>query len=271
MAPRARRGGRRARHVRDCCVAAWTADACVIPEPTGLDVVPANAGALTFRLRVPGRADATPRGAPRASARSSKFVPVLAALRALEPRRNARRGPADARDGRSPTRCPSARCTPATGPRPCPTCSSPRAASASRSASRSSRRARRARAGRRRALRRRRLAARPPGHGQWWGGQFAPGSGTGAPAESDALVERVGRAHVRALPGARPQEVYAAPYGSDLRLIAPTMPVLQYGPGDTRHRPRPRRERPGRALPRRRPRARPALPRPLRPRLTRTS
>src|SRR5690606_36965845 len=34
----------------------WRADACVIPEPTGLDVVPANAGALTFRLRVRGRA-----------------------------------------------------------------------------------------------------------------------------------------------------------------------------------------------------------------------
>ena len=28
-----------------------TADACVIPEPTDLDVVPANGGALTFRLR----------------------------------------------------------------------------------------------------------------------------------------------------------------------------------------------------------------------------
>src|ERR671912_136256 len=34
----------------------WTADACVIPEPTSLDLVPANSGALTFRLRVPGRA-----------------------------------------------------------------------------------------------------------------------------------------------------------------------------------------------------------------------
>ena len=27
----------------------WSADACVIPEPTDLDLVPANAGALTFR------------------------------------------------------------------------------------------------------------------------------------------------------------------------------------------------------------------------------
>ena len=33
-----------------------TADACLVPEPTDLDLVPANGGALTFRLHVPGRA-----------------------------------------------------------------------------------------------------------------------------------------------------------------------------------------------------------------------
>jgi acetylornithine deacetylase len=33
-----------------------TGDACVIPEPSGLDVVVAHAGAITFRLTVPGRA-----------------------------------------------------------------------------------------------------------------------------------------------------------------------------------------------------------------------
>ncbi len=32
-----------------------TADACVLPEPTSLDLVPANGGALTFRLRIHGR------------------------------------------------------------------------------------------------------------------------------------------------------------------------------------------------------------------------
>ncbi|HXI46936.1 MAG TPA: ArgE/DapE family deacylase, partial [Candidatus Acidoferrales bacterium] len=36
--------------------AGWTGDAAVITEPTGLDVVIAHAGALTFRLTVPGRA-----------------------------------------------------------------------------------------------------------------------------------------------------------------------------------------------------------------------
>ena len=33
-----------------------TGDACIIPEPSGLDVVVAHAGAITFRLTVPGRA-----------------------------------------------------------------------------------------------------------------------------------------------------------------------------------------------------------------------
>ena len=34
----------------------WRADACVIPEPTSLDIAPASAGALTFRITVPGAA-----------------------------------------------------------------------------------------------------------------------------------------------------------------------------------------------------------------------
>jgi acetylornithine deacetylase len=36
--------------------AGWTGDVAIITEPTGLDVVIAHAGALTFRLTVPGRA-----------------------------------------------------------------------------------------------------------------------------------------------------------------------------------------------------------------------
>src|SRR5512146_1077971 len=66
----------------------WTADACVLPEPTGLDIVPANGGALTFRLRVPGRSTHASRRAEGVSA-IEKFVPVLAALDRLERRRNA--------------------------------------------------------------------------------------------------------------------------------------------------------------------------------------
>jgi acetylornithine deacetylase len=36
--------------------AGYTADVCVIPEPTGLDVVVAHGGAITFTLDVPGKA-----------------------------------------------------------------------------------------------------------------------------------------------------------------------------------------------------------------------
>src|SRR5580704_2928667 len=34
----------------------WRADACIIPEPTSLDIAPGSSGALTFRLTVRGRA-----------------------------------------------------------------------------------------------------------------------------------------------------------------------------------------------------------------------
>ncbi|MGW5667473.1 ArgE/DapE family deacylase, partial [Micromonospora sp. NPDC003776] len=65
----------------------WRADACVIPEPTGLAVVPANAGALTFRLRVTGSSTHAARRTRGVSA-VEKFLPVFAALRALEADRN---------------------------------------------------------------------------------------------------------------------------------------------------------------------------------------
>jgi acetylornithine deacetylase len=66
----------------------WRADACVIPEPTGLDLVPATAGALTFRLRVPGRAAHAARRTAGVSA-VEKLWPVFRALRTLERERNA--------------------------------------------------------------------------------------------------------------------------------------------------------------------------------------
>src|SRR6185312_1816883 len=66
----------------------WRADACVIPEPTGLDVLAANGGALTFRLRVPGRATHASMRTAGVSA-VEKFQPVFTALRSLEAVRNA--------------------------------------------------------------------------------------------------------------------------------------------------------------------------------------
>ncbi len=62
-------------------------DACVIAEPSGATVVPANAGSLTFRIEVPGRAA---HGSTRTEGVSAldAAAPVLAALRDLERRRN---------------------------------------------------------------------------------------------------------------------------------------------------------------------------------------
>ncbi len=64
-----------------------TGDACVIAEPTDACVIPANAGSLTFRLQVPGRAA---HGSSRLDGYSAvdATVPLLAALRELEARRN---------------------------------------------------------------------------------------------------------------------------------------------------------------------------------------
>ncbi len=62
-------------------------DACVIPEPTRLDLVPACGGALTFRLRVRGRAAHASMRRSGVSAVDQLLV-LLPALRRLEERRN---------------------------------------------------------------------------------------------------------------------------------------------------------------------------------------
>ncbi len=66
----------------------WRADACVIPEPTSLDIVPANAGALTFQLRIPGMATHASRHLEGISA-IGKLWPIWTALHELEAVRNA--------------------------------------------------------------------------------------------------------------------------------------------------------------------------------------
>ena len=66
----------------------WTADACVVPEPTGLDLVPACAGALTFRIRIRGQATHASRRTDGVSA-IEKLWPVWQALVELERTRNA--------------------------------------------------------------------------------------------------------------------------------------------------------------------------------------
>lgn len=66
-----------------------SADAAIVMEPTELQLAPAQAGALNFRITVPGK---TAHGAMREEGVSAieKFVPLLQAILALEARRNER-------------------------------------------------------------------------------------------------------------------------------------------------------------------------------------
>jgi acetylornithine deacetylase len=204
-----------------------TADACLIPEPTDLDLVPANAGALTFRLRVPGRAVHASRRTEGVSA-IDKLAPVLAALAALEARRNAdvhplmdrwpiaypiSVGTVQAGDWASTVPdllVAEGRLGVALGESP----EQARAAleDAVRTVNASDA-----------------FLREQPVTVEWWGGQFAPGG-----TDDGQLLDLVRRAQGIAAPGRRPPAAYGAPYGSDLRLLAPHMPTVQYGPGDTR-------------------------------------
>ncbi len=64
-----------------------TGDVCVIPEPSGLDVIVAHAGAITFRLIVPGRAAHASTRTEGVSALDN-LQTLVRALEADEARRN---------------------------------------------------------------------------------------------------------------------------------------------------------------------------------------
>jgi acetylornithine deacetylase len=204
----------------------WRADACVVPEPTGLDLVTANAGALTFRLRVPGRATHASRRAEGVSA-IEKFLPVLAALQALEAERNAEVDPLMAR---WPLAYPLSIGRLAAGDwassvpdllvaegrlgvaldEPMATARTALETAVAEACN-----------------------ADPwlrdhPVTVEWWGGQFA----SGRLPESSDLAVRVAAAHQAA--GGGTMLTSGAPYGSDLRLLSGIggIPTLHYGPGD---------------------------------------
>ena len=205
----------------------WRADACVLPEPTGLDVVPANGGALTFRLRVPGLATHASRRTEGVSAISTA-LPVLAALERLEARRNAEVDPVMARWPIAyPLSIGRIEAGDWASTVPDLLVAEGRLGVALDEPVADARRSLEdAVAG---ACADDPWLAEHPVVVEWWGGQFAPGR---LAAGSD-LAERVGRAHARAGGGA--QESWGAPYGSDLRLLAGAgIPTLHYGPGDAR-------------------------------------
>jgi acetylornithine deacetylase len=205
----------------------WTADACVIPEPTTLDIIPANSGALTFRIRIRGQATHAARRTDGVSA-IEKFWPVFHALQRLEAERHHVIDPLAARwplahplsigivhAGDWASSVPDllvaeGRLGVAIGEPVEHARADLERAVAEASANDS-------------------WLRDHPAEVEWWGGQFASGR---IPVDSD-LVQRVHGAHGVAS-GHRPLEVYGAPYGSDLRLLTGLggIPTLQYGPGD---------------------------------------
>lgn len=205
----------------------WTADVCVVPEPTSLDLVPACAGALTFRLRIAGKAAHAARRGDGVSA-ITKLVPVLAALEDLEARRNADADPLLDRWGIAyplsigvVTAGEWASTVPdqlvAEGRLGVALDESPADAQAELEAVVAEVCAADA------------WLRSHPIEVEWWGGQFAPGR---LPADSD-LGERMAGCH-HAVTG-RDVATWAGPFGTDLRLLTGLggIPTVHYGPGDT--------------------------------------
>lgn len=204
----------------------WRADACLIPEPTSLDVVPANGGSLTFRITVSGLAAHASRRRRGVSA-IEKFFPLFAALRELEAERNRDPDPLMSRwdlaypieigtvtSGDWSSTVPDLLV--AEGRYGVQLGEDPAAARAAFAAAL-------ARAGAGDPW----LADHPPVL-QWWGGQFAPGR-----TDVDASIVRTLRGAHEAV-SAHVQQTYGAPYGSDLRLMTGLggVPTVHYGPGD---------------------------------------
>lgn len=204
----------------------WRADACVVPEPTSLDIVPANAGALTFRLTVHGRATHASRRTEGVSA-IEKLLPVLTALDRLEQHRNA---DVDPLMRRWPIAYPLSIGTVRAGD--WASTVPDLLVAEGRFGVALDESVEEARAALEQAVAQA-CDADPwlrdhPVEVTWWGGQFAPGR---LPAQSD-LVQRVSAAHLAA-GGSGVPDTWGGPYGSDLRLLnGAGIPTLHYGPGD---------------------------------------
>ena len=209
-------------------------DSAVLTEPTSGRLVIANAGALTFELRIAGRAA---HGSTRLEGHSAieAFLPVHAALLELERERNADPDPLFTTTGLPyPISIGTVRAGDWASSVPDLLVAEGRLgvrldeAPADARASLES------------------AVARVAGSDPWlrdhpvevsWpGGQFASGRIDGAHPFIDEIADAIADVE------GRPTERVAAPYGSDLRLYAGIggIPTLHYGPGDVRfaHAPR---------------------------------
>jgi acetylornithine deacetylase len=209
-------------------------EAAVITEPTSGSIVVANAGALTFELRVPGRAA---HGSARLAGRSAidAFLPVHAAITELERERNAH---SDRLFAGNPLPYPIsigtvragdwASSVPdllvAQGRLGVQLDEPPALARAALEEAVAE------------ACRRDPWLRDHPVDVLWPGGQFASGRIDPAHPLVDDLAGAIGAVEGRQAPRS------AVPYGSDLRLYAGIggIPTLHYGPGDVRlaHGPR---------------------------------
>ncbi|MFN8098613.1 MAG: ArgE/DapE family deacylase [Dermatophilaceae bacterium] len=208
-------------------------EAAVITEPTSGRIIVANAGALTFELRVPGRAA---HGSTRLAGVSAieSFLPVYAALAALEAERNAHPDPlfdgnplpypisvGTIRAGDWASSVPDLLV--ATGRLGVRIDESPEQARAALEQAIAD------------ACHRDAWLRDHPVEITWPGGQFAPGHINPA---HPLVAEVLAAIHATE---SRTAALGAAPYGSDLRLYAQGgIPTLHYGPGDVTfaHAPR---------------------------------
>ncbi len=205
-----------------------TGRCCLIPEPTNLHLITANAGALTFRIEVPGLAT---HGSTRYAGASAidNYLPIHAALTALEVRRNETVEP-EMTSYPIPYPLSVGRLHAGDWASAVPD----RAVAEGRLGLRIEEDPAKARAELEAAV----LTAaadvaflrdHPPVI-TWPGGQFAGGR---LPV-GHQFANRIVALHEQ-VTGARLPPPYGAPYGSDLRLYAGAgVPTLHYGPGDVR-------------------------------------
>lgn len=205
-----------------------TGDACIITEPTSGALVTANAGALTFRIEVPGRATHASTRAAGVSAIDA-YLPIHRALARLESSRNVDPDPLMAqhaipyalsvgvvRGGDWASSVPDSlvaegRLGVRLGEDPAEAVAQFEACVADTCRSDP-------------------WLSEHPAIVTWPGGRFASGR---LPA-GHPLAGLVRQAHADAVGGPVPLEE-GAPYGSDLRLYAAAdIPTLQFGPGDVR-------------------------------------
>jgi acetylornithine deacetylase len=207
----------------------YRGDAAIIPEPTDLAIVPACAGALTFRLTMTGRSTHASVRLEGVSTIEKLFV-VWKALDALEKKRNTDAGKLFERFSLP---YPLSVGTLAAGDWPSSVpdrlvCEGRIGVALGESITE-------ARADLERAVAEA-CATDPwlrehPVKVEWFGGQFA----SGQIPRDHSLVSLVSSVH-ETFEGV-PADVHAAPYGSDLRLMVGLggIPTLHYGPGNVRH------------------------------------